>query len=435
MPGVTADRLQSFGTTIFTEMSALAQRTGAIDLGQGFPDADGPAEVLDVAARALRDGPNQYAPAGGTPELRRAVAEHQRRFYGIEIDPDTQVQATVGATEGIAAALLGLVNPGDVVIVFEPYYDCYAAAPALAGATRRTVSLRPPEFGLDVEALRSAARGDAVRVGGAAPRSDSADDRSDSADDRSDSAGRAGAGVRAPARHPADDGRPARFLILNSPHNPTGKVFTRDELEQVAAVCRELDLIAICDEVYEHLAFDGEHVPLCSLDGMAERTLTVSSAGKTFALTGWKVGWVTGPAPLVAAVAAAKQFLTFSGHGPLQRGIAHALAMPDDYFTGARDALRAKRDRLCAGLEAAGLEVLRPAGGYFACCDIRSIGEHDGRTFCRDLPERAGVVAVPVVAFYDDEPVGLPLVRFAYCKQDAVIDEAAARLAGLRGGA
>jgi N-succinyldiaminopimelate aminotransferase len=399
MVEATAQRLRPFGTTIFTEMSALARRTGAIDLGQGFPDADGPAEILEVAARALREGPNQYAPAGGIPELRRAVAAHQRRFHGIELDPETQVQTTVGATEGIAAALLGLVNPGDAVIVFEPYYDCYAAAPALAGATRRTVSLRPPDFALDVDALRAAARGEGVAVGR------------------------------------GDAGGPARFLILNSPHNPTGKVFTPAELEQIAAVCREHDLIAICDEVYEHLAFDAEHVPLCTLDGMAERTLTVSSAGKTFALTGWKIGWVTGPEPLVAAVAAAKQFLTFSGHGPLQHGIAHALAMPDAYFEAARDALRAKRDRLCAGLEAAGLEVLRPQGGYFAVVDIRSIGEHDGRAFCRDLPARAGVVAVPVVAFYDDEPVGLPLVRFAYCKQDAVIDEAAARLAGLRGGA
>lgn len=415
MADVTADRLRPFGTTIFTEMSALAQRTGSIDLGQGFPDADGPAEILEVAARALLDGPNQYAPARGVPELRQAVADHQRRFHGIELDPETQVQAVVGATEGIAAALLGLVDPGDVVIVFEPYYDCYAAAPALAGATRRTVSLRPPDFALDVEALRAAARGDVVRGGGSAQRP-------------ADGAG-------AYRRLPGDDGRPARFLILNSPHNPTGKVFSRDELEQIAAVCREFDLIAICDEVYEHLAFDGEHVPLCTLDGMTERTLTVSSAGKTFALTGWKVGWVTGPEPLVAAVAAAKQFLTFSGHGPLQHGIAHALAMPGDYFVGARDALRAKRDRLCAGLEAAGLDVLRPQGGYFAVVDIRSIGEHDGRAFCRDLPARAGVVAVPVVAFYDDEAVGLPLVRFAYCKRDEVIDEAAARLAGLRGGA
>lgn len=433
MSGATAERLQSFGTTIFTEMSALAQRTGSIDLGQGFPDADGPPEIVEVAARALREGPNQYAPARGIPELRRAVAEHQRRFYGIELDPETQVQAVVGATEGIAAALLGLADPGDVVIVFEPYYDCYAAAPAMAGAVRRTVSLRPPGFGLDVDALRAAAGGDAVRPGDSADRA-AAGRPGGSTAHRGDSADRAGAGDRAPSRQPGDDGRPARFLILNSPHNPTGKVLSRHELEQIAAVCREFDLIAICDEVYEHLAFDGEHVPLCTLDGMAERTLTISSAGKTFALTGWKVGWVTGPAPLVAAVAAAKQFLTFSGHGPLQRGIAHALAMPDDHFAGARDALWAKRDRLCAGLEAAGLEVLRPQGGYFSVVDIRSIGEHDGRAFCRDLPARAGVVAVPVVAFYDDEAVGLPLVRFAYCKRDEVIDEAAERLAGLRGG-
>ncbi|MFA4927214.1 MAG: aminotransferase class I/II-fold pyridoxal phosphate-dependent enzyme [Patulibacter sp.] len=413
MSDLIADRLRPFGTTIFSEMSALAQRTGAIDLGQGFPDVDGPAEIVEVAARALRDGPNQYAPARGIPELRQAVADHQRRFYGIELDPDTQVQATIGATEGLAAALIGLGNPGDAVIVFEPYYDCYAAGPAMAGLTRRTVSLRPPDFGLDVEALRAAAKGDPARPG-----------RASVADPDAPSYG----------TQPGDDGRGARFLILNSPHNPTGKIFDRGELEQIAAVCREHDLIAICDEVYEHLAFDAEHVPLCTLDGMAERTLTVSSAGKTFSLTGWKIGWVTGPAPLVAGVAAAKQYLTFSGLGPLQRGIAHALAMPDGFFADARDVLRAKRDRLCAGLRAAGLEVLHPQGGYFATADIRSIGEHDGRAFCRDLPQRAGLVAVPVVAFYDDEAVGLPLIRFAFCKQDEVIDEAVERLAGLRGG-
>ncbi len=388
----TAARLQGFGTTIFAEMTALAERMGAINLGQGFPDVDGPAEIVEVAARALRDGPNQYAPGPGTPELRRAVAEHQRRFYGIDLDPDRQVQATVGATEGIAAALLGLVEPGDPVVVFEPYYDSYAAGISMAGGERRTVPLRAPDLGLDVDALLRAVRGD-----GDAPA--------------------------------------ARFLLLNSPHNPTGKVFARDELERIAAVCRDHDLIAICDEVYEHLAFDAEHVPLATLDGMAERTLTVSSGGKTFALTGWKVGWATGPEPLVRAVGAAKQYLSFSGHGPLQRGIAHGLGLPYAFFADARDALRAKRDRLCAGLEAAGLEVLRPQGGYFATVDVRSIGEQDGYAFCQALPERAGVVAVPTVVFCDDEAVGRPLVRFAYCKRDDVIDEAASRLAGLRSAA
>lgn len=261
----------------------------------------------------------------------------------------------------------------------------------MAGAHRRVVTLRPPAFGLDVEALRAAV------VGGG------------------DGHGR------------------ARILLLNSPHNPTGKVFGRAELEAIAAICREHDLIALCDEVYEHLAFDGEHLPLATLAGMAERTLTVSSAGKTFALTGWKVGWVTGPPALVDAVAAAKQFLTFSGHGPLQLAVAEALALDDGYFRNARAALRGKRDRLCAGLEAAGLEVLRPAGTYFATVDIRSIGEEDGEAFCRALPERAGVVAVPTVAFYDSVEIGRPLVRFAFCKRDEVIDEAAERLSSLGG--
>lgn len=389
MPHAIARRLEGFGTTVFAEMTALAQRTGAINLGQGFPDVDGPSAIVEVAAAALRAGPNQYTPGRGVPELRRAVVAHQRRFYGIELDPDRQVQITVGATEGVAAALIGLCDPGDVVVTFEPYYDSYAAGIAMAGAHGRVVTLRPPEFGLDVEALRAAV------VGGG------------------DGRGR------------------ARILLLNSPHNPTGKVFSPVELEAIAALCREHDLIALCDEVYEHLAFDGEHRPLATFEGMAERTLSVSSAGKTFALTGWKVGWVTGPPALVDAVAAAKQFLTFSGHGPLQLAVAEALALDDGYFRDAREALRGKRDRLCDGLEAAGLEVLRPAGTYFATVDIRSIGEQDGEAFCRALPERAGVVAVPTVAFYDDVEIGRPLVRFAFCKRDEVIDEAAGRLSAL----
>ncbi|WP_320673238.1 pyridoxal phosphate-dependent aminotransferase [Patulibacter defluvii] len=380
-----AQRLDGFGTTIFAEMTALAQRTGAINLGQGFPDVDGPPAIVEAAARALRAGPNQYAPARGVPELRRAIADHQRRFHGIELDPDRQVQVTVGATEAIAAAILGLCDPGDAVVTFEPYYDSYAACIAMAGGVRRPVALRPPGFGLDVAALRAAADG-------------------------------------------------ARILLLNSPHNPTGKVFDRGELEQIAAVCREHDLIAICDEVYEHLAFDGEHLPLATLAGMAERTLTISSAGKTFSLTGWKVGWATGPAALVDAVAAAKQFLTFSGHGPLQLAVAEALALPDDYFAGLARELAGKRDRLCAGLAAAGLDVLRPAGTYFATVDVRSVGARDGREFCRQLPEQAGVVGVPTVVFYDDEEVGRPLVRFAFCKRDEVLDEAIERLARWRDG-
>jgi N-succinyldiaminopimelate aminotransferase len=388
MPHPTASRLRGFGTTIFAEMTALATETGAINLGQGFPDEDGPRQNVEAAASALLAGPNQYTPGRGTPELRTAVAAHAARWYGRDLDPQTQVQVTVGATEGIAAALLGLCEPGDGVVTFEPYYDSYAAGIAMAGAERRTVALRAPDFALDVDALRTAAAGEG------------------------------------PARA-------ARVLVLNSPHNPTGKVFTRDELEQIAAVCRDHDLIAICDEVYEHLAYDGDHVPLATLEGMAERTLTVSSAGKTFALTGWKVGWVTGPADLVTAVATAKQFLTFSGHGPLQHAVARALALDDAVFARVRDTLRARRDRLCAGREAAGLTTVVPQGGYFATVDVASIGESDGAAFCRELPARCGVVGVPVSVFCDDPDLGRTLVRFAFCKREDVIDEAAERLATL----
>src|SRR5918997_1240284 len=321
-----AQRLSGFGTTIFTEMSALAERTGAINLGQGFPDEDGPAAVLEAAATAIRDGHNQYAPLPGVPALREAVAEHQRRFYGMEVDPEAGVQITFGATEAIAAALLGLCEPGDEVVCFEPYYDSYAAGIAMAGATRRPVTLRPPDWAFGADALAAA-------IG---PR--------------------------------------ARVLLLNTPHNPTGKVFTRAELELVAAACREHDLTAVTDEVYEHLVFDGEHVPLATLPGMAERTLTVSSLGKTFSFTGWKVGWACGPPALVAAVRTAKQFLTFAGGTPFQHAAAAALAAPDAFYAAFADGLRSKRDRLCAGLEAAGLTVLRPAGTYFANADVGAEG-------------------------------------------------------------
>ncbi|MDO9407490.1 pyridoxal phosphate-dependent aminotransferase [Patulibacter sp.] len=391
MPHGTAAHLRGYGTTIFAEMTALAAQTGAVNLGQGFPDEDGPLEIREAAAAALLAGPNQYTPGRGTPELRAAVVAHAARWYGRELDADRQVQVTVGATEGVAAALLGLCEPGDAVVTFEPYYDSYGAGIAMAGAVRRTVPLRAPDFAFDPEALRAAVRGDGT--GGAV----------------------------------------ARALILNSPHNPTGRVFTRAELEQVAAVCVEHDLVAICDEVYEHLAFDGEHLPLATLPGMAGRTLTVSSAGKTFALTGWKVGWVTGPPDLVDAVATAKQFLTFSGHGPLQAAVARALALDDAFFAGVRDTLRSRRDRLCAGLRAAGLTTYVPQGGYFATVDVASIGETDGAAFCRDLPRRCGVAGIPVSVFCDDPDVGRTLVRFAYCKREDVIDEAAARLATLAG--
>jgi N-succinyldiaminopimelate aminotransferase len=383
--GLLSSRLAGFGTTIFAEMSALAVRTGAINLGQGFPDTDGPAEVIEAAVEAIRGGHNQYPPGPGIPALRQAIAAHQRRFHGIELDPDGEVLVTTGATEAIAAALLALCEPGDEVVTFEPYYDSYAACIALAGARRVPVTLRPPDYAIDPEALAAAFSSR------------------------------------------------TRLVLVNSPHNPTGKVFTRAELELIATHCRERDVLAVSDEVYEHLVFDGrEHVPLATLPGMAARTLTISSAGKTFSVTGWKIGWACGPRALVAAVQTAKQFLTFVSGAPFQHAIAHALALPDAYFESFRSGLQAKRDRLCAGLEAAGLDVLRPAGTYFVTADIRALGEQDGHAFCLELPQRAGVVAVPTVVFYDDKPVGRPLVRFAFCKRDAVIDEAADRLSRLR---
>jgi N-succinyldiaminopimelate aminotransferase len=374
---VIASRLAGFGTTIFTEMSALAERTGSINLGQGFPDEDGPAEVLEAAAAAIRAGANQYAPLAGVPALLEAIAAHQERFYGLAVD---DVQVTMGATEAISAAMLGLLEPGDEVVVFEPYYDSYAAAIALAGGARRPVTLRAPDWDFAPEALEAAVT----------PRT--------------------------------------RVLLLNTPHNPTGKVFSRAELDLVADACRRHDLIAITDEVYEHLVFEGEHVPLATLPGMADRTITISSLGKTFAVTGWKVGWACGPAALVAGVRTAKQFMSFAGATPFQHAGAAALALPDEYYARFAADLCAKRDRLCAGLEAAGLRVMRPQGTYFVNVDA---GE-DGIAFCRELPATAGVVAIPTQVFYDDPDAGRTLVRFAFCKRDAVIDEAVARLADRR---
>jgi N-succinyldiaminopimelate aminotransferase len=382
-PALTS-RLDGFGTTIFAEMSALAARTGAINLGQGFPDTDGPPEVLEAAVEAMRAGRNQYPPGPGIPELRAAIAEHQRRFHGLELDPDGEVLVTTGATEAIAAALLALCEPGDEVVTFEPYYDSYAACIAMAGATRRVVTLRPPGYALEPDRLAAAFT------------------------DRT------------------------RLILLNSPHNPTGKVFDRADLEHVARVCTERDVLAVTDEVYEHLVFDGrDHVPLATLPGMRDRTVTISSAGKTFSFTGWKIGWATGPRELVAAVQTAKQFLTFVSGAPFQPAIALALGLPDEYFARFTAGLQAKRDRLCEGLAQAGLTVFEPAGTYFVTADIRPLGFTDGRAFCLELPERVGVVAVPTVVFYDDEEAGRPLVRFAFCKRDSVIDEAAARLARL----
>jgi len=378
-PEVTARRLRPFGTTIFTEMSALAASSGALNLGQGFPDTDGPREIMQAVSTAMRSGANQYAPLPGVPELRRAIAEHQLRRYGLEVDPDAGVQVTFGATEAIAATMLGLLEPGDRVVVLEPFYDSYAATIAMAGGERRLVTMRPPDFAVDVDALAAAAQG-------------------------------------------------ARMLLLNSPHNPTGRVLTPAELRAIARICVEHDLIAVTDEVYEHLAFDGEHIPLATLPGMAERTLTISSAGKSFSFTGWKVGWCSGPPQLVAAVRSAKQFLTFAGATPFQHAIAGALADAERHVAPLRASLRAGRDLLCAGLSEAGFGVSVPQGTYFVNADIAPLGFGDARAWCRELPARAGVVAIPTSAFYDDADAGRTLVRFAFCKRTAVIEEAVGRL-------
>ncbi|MFC9406048.1 pyridoxal phosphate-dependent aminotransferase [[Kitasatospora] papulosa] len=380
-------RLTEFGTTIFAEMSALAVQTGSINLGQGFPDTDGPEEIREAAVRALRAGHgNQYPPGPGVPELRSAVTEHQRRHYGLEYDPDTEVLVTTGATEAVAASLLALLEPGDEVVALEPYYDSYAACIAMAGGTRVPVTLRPHDgaYRLDLDELRAVVT----------PRT--------------------------------------RLILLNTPHNPTGTVLTRDELAAVAALACERDLLVVTDEVYEHLVFEGEHIPLASFPGMRERTVTVSSAGKTFSLTGWKIGWITASPELVTAVRSAKQFLTYVSGGPLQYAVADALRLPDSYFDALREDLRAKRDLLSAGLTEAGFEVYDPAGTYFVTTDIRPLGETDGFAFCRALPERCGVVAVPNAVFYDHREQGAPFVRFAFCKRTDVLTEAVSRLKGLR---
>ncbi len=387
MPEVTslATRLQGIAPTIFTEMSALAVRTGSVNLGQGFPDQDGPPAVIAEAVRALEHGGNQYAPGPGRPELRQAIARHQERHYGLVLNPDREVVVTTGCTEAVAAALLGLVDPGDEVVVLEPYYDSYVAMLQMAGGVRRPVTLRAPDFRLDLDELRAAVT-------------------------------------------PA-----TRFVLLNSPHNPTGTVLTREELQAVADLAVEHDLVVITDEVYEHLTYDGAaHVPIATLPGMAERTLTLSSAGKSYSFTGWKVGWATGPAELVGAVLAAKQWLTFTSGSPLQPAVALALdEEPDFPLALARD-LGERRDLLLDGLRAAGLTAYVPEGAYFATASVSGLGWPDGLAFCRALPERAGVVAIPTQVFYDDQadPAGgRDLVRFAFCKSREVIAEGAARLA------
>ena len=381
------ERMREFTTTIFAEMTALATRTGAINLGQGFPDTEGPAALLETAAKAIATGgANQYPPGPGIPELRSAVAEQRKARYGLDYDPESEVLVTVGATEGIASSVLALAEAGDEVIVFEPYYDSYPAVIAMAGAVRRTVTLRPDgdRFTFDPAELRAAA----------GPRT--------------------------------------KLIIINSPHNPTGTVFSAEELEEIAAVCREHDIIAITDEVYEYLTFDGaKHIPLATLPGMRERTLGISSAGKTFSVTGWKTGWVTGPAPLVAAARAVKQFLTFTVSGAYQQAVAHALRTEQDWIAANRATLEAQRDVLMTGLTDAGFRVYRPQGTYFVQADVPP-GFADGMDLCRALPERAGVVAVPTQVFYDDEAAGMGFVRFAFCKVEPVLRDAVHSLAKLR---
>jgi N-succinyldiaminopimelate aminotransferase len=385
-PHLTA-RLQGIGTTIFSTMSALATEHDAVNLGQGFPDDAGPAEVHEAAARAIAEGHNQYAPGPGIPALREAVAAHQARFWGLALDPDDEVTVCAGATEGMAAAILALCDVGDEVVLFEPWYDAYRADVAMAGARHTSVGLRAPDFALDVDALRAAVT------------------------DRT------------------------RLVVLNSPHNPTGKVFDDDELAAIAQVCVDHDLLAVTDEPYEHLVYDGHHRPLATLPGMRERTVTISSAAKTFAVTGWKVGWMCAPPDLTAAVRASKQWLTFANATPLQHGVAAGLGLPDDYFVGLADAYRRRRDRLCEGLADVGFDVRPSAGTYFVTVDVRDLGEEDGMAFCERLPKEVGVAAIPEVVFHDDVEAGRPLVRFAFCKTEGLLDEGLRRLRALgRGG-
>ncbi len=379
----------SIHPTIFAEMSALAAETGAINLGQGFPDEDGPAEVLEAARAAIAAGANQYPPGRGIRELLEAIAEHQSRFYGLRPDPAREVLVTAGATEALAATLLALVDgPEDEIVVFEPHYDSYAAVAALAGARLVTVPLRWPDFQPDLDELRRAV-GDRTRA-----------------------------------------------ILVNDPHNPTGAVFAAEVREEIVRLAERHDAVIVTDEVYEHLVFDGPHVPIATLPGAWDRTLTISSGGKTFSTTGWKVGWISGPADLVGAVLAVKQFLTYVNASAFQPAIAVGLRLGDAFFQGIADTLRAKRDLLGDGLRTAGFDVSVPAGSYFTVADARGLGATDAADFCRALPRRAGVVAIPLTAFATPERRAeyATLVRFAACKRTDVLAEAAQRLTAARDG-
>ena len=370
--------------TIFAEMSAAAARTGAINLGQGFPDEDGPAEVLEAARAAIASGANQYPPGRGVSDLLTAISEHQRRFYGLEVDPDTEVIVTAGATEALTATLLALIDgPDDEVVVFEPYYDSYAAAVALAGARLRTVPLRAPDFQPDLAQLAA------------------------TVSDRT------------------------RLILVNDPHNPTGAVFGPEVLAEIVRLAELHDAVIVTDEVYEHLTFDGPHTPIATLPGAAERTLTISSAGKTFSATGWKIGWVHGPAALITAVLTVKQYLTYVNGSPFQPAVARGLRLDDAFFRDATTTLAHKHEILGDGLRAAGFVVHAPRGGYFTVADASALGGSDAAAFCRTLPERAGVVAIPLTAFVSAEHRAdyAGLVRFAACKRTEVLEEAARRLA------
>src|SRR5271163_2077191 len=390
---MTVSHLRPYATTVFAEMSALAARIGAVNLGQGFPDEDGPPAMLKAAQDAIADGVNQYPPGLGIAPLRQAIAAQRRRHFGIEYDPDTQVLVAVGATEAIAAAVFGLVEPGSEVLLIEPFYDSYSPVVAMAGSRRVAVPLVPDGdgFALDTDALSSALTSR------------------------------------------------TRALIINSPHNPTGGVLSATELAAIAEIAVAADLLVITDEVYEHLLFDGRrHLPLAGFAGMAERTITISSAAKMFNCTGWKIGWACGPAELIAGVRAAKQYLSYVGGAPFQPAVALALNTEDEWVAALRNSLQARRDRLAAGLTEIGFAVHDSCGSYFLCADPRPLGYDDSTAFCAALPEQVGVAAIPLTAFCDpaaqDWDRWNHLVRFAFCKRDDTLDEAIRRLARLRDG-
>jgi N-succinyldiaminopimelate aminotransferase len=379
LPHLSA-RLQGFGTTIFTEMTRRAVEHGAVNLGQGFPDFDGPEFVKQAAIRAIEQGHNQYCRTFGIPALNAAIADHQQRFWGLTYDPDTEITVYSGATEAIYATMQALCDVGDEVVLFEPYYDSYLAAVAATGAVPRLVKLRPPDFAYDPAELELAISAK------------------------------------------------TRLILVNTPHNPSGKVYVRAELEHIARLCQERDLIAVTDEVYEHLVYQGEHVPMASLPGMRDRTVVISSLGKTFSLTGWKIGHTCAPPELTRALRTAHQFITFCNGSPFQVAAAEAYRAPDSYFTELLAGYRHRRDRICQGLAEVGFEVLAPAGTYFVQTDIRPLGYHDDYDFCRMLPEKIGVAAIPTSVFYAQRADGRHLVRWAFCKTMPVIDAALERL-------